>query len=97
MAENRSMRGPMGPGHGRRVSGGVKVKNPGRILKRIAGYLFRYYPVQLILVALCIVLNVAALIQGTLFIKTLIDDYIAKPTPKHFVAQLFEHRTNSVC
>ena len=77
MAENRSMRGPMGPGHGRRVSGGIKVENPGRILKRIAGYLFRYYPVQLILVALCIVINVAASIQGTLFIKTLIDDYIA--------------------
>ncbi|MGP1418914.1 MAG: ABC transporter ATP-binding protein [Sphaerochaetaceae bacterium] len=54
-----------------------KVKNPGRILKRIMGIVMRSYGFQIALVLLCIVITVFANVQGTLFAKTLIDTYIA--------------------
>ena len=53
-----------------------KVKNPGKILKRIFSYVFRYYGLQLGMVAVCIVVSVLANIQGTMFTRTLIDSYI---------------------
>lgn len=71
-------------GHGPRggVPRGVKVRleNPGQLMKRLFGYIFRYYAIQMIIVVLCIVINVYASIQGTLFIRNLIDDYITPLT-----------------
>ncbi len=66
-----------GPG-GRRMAGRPrpKVENPGLLLKRIMGYVFKYYGLQMILVLICIVLSVFANVQGTMFTKTLIDTYI---------------------
>lgn len=73
MAEkNRPM---PGPGHGR---GGPKpkLKNPKKTLGRVMGYVARKYAVHLVLVAIFIVVSVLASVQGTLFMKTLIDSYI---------------------
>lgn len=54
-----------------------KVKDPGKILKRILSMIFEKYSIHVIVVLLCVLLNTYASIQGTLFTKTLIDDYIA--------------------
>ena len=53
-----------------------KVKNPGKILKRIMGYVLHVYRVPYLIAIACIVISVLANIQGTLFMQTLIDSYI---------------------
>lgn len=62
----------------RRVPRGQKssVENPGRVMKRLLGYIFKYYGFQMICVLLCILISVLANLRGTMFMKTLIDDYI---------------------
>ncbi len=76
MAETKQMKGPVG-GHGRRGMGAMpKVENPGKIFARIMGYVLKNYLVAYIIVLLCIVGSVLANVQGTLFLQTLIDDYI---------------------
>ncbi len=65
--KNRSMRG-IGPK--------PKLDHPGRLLKRLIGYVFSKYHVLCILVFLCILTSVLANVQGTMFMRTLIDDYI---------------------
>lgn len=64
--------GPGGRGRGPKP----KVENPGIIMKRLFGMLFKSYGVALIIVAICIVLSVVANVQGTWFTKNLIDIYI---------------------
>ena len=66
----------MGPG---RMAGRprARVKNPGRLFVRTMGYVTRRYTPQLVIVVLCIVMGVLSSVQGTLFIRNLIDDYIA--------------------
>ena len=54
-----------------------RVKNPGKILKRLLSMIFEKYWLHAIIVVICIFVNTFASIQGTLFTKTLIDDYIA--------------------
>jgi ATP-binding cassette subfamily B protein len=53
-----------------------KVENPGKVFKRIMGYVFKKYGVHCVIALCCIVGSVLANVQGTLFLKTLIDDYI---------------------
>ncbi len=50
--------------------------NPGRLLKRLMGMLMKHYGVAIIIVAICIIINVLANVQGTMFMQRLIDDYI---------------------
>ena len=70
-------RGPHGPGGPRGARGPrPKIENPGRLLKRVLGYTFKDYAVHWIVVVVCIVTTVLATLQGTLFMRTLIDDYI---------------------
>ena len=66
------------PGPGSRVPRGVKpqVKNPGKLLKRLLGYVFREYKFHCLCVFVLIFLGVIANVQGTMFTKNLIDDYI---------------------
>ena len=45
-------------------------------LKRLFAYLFRYYGLHFFIVFICIVISVLANVQGTLFMQSLIDDYI---------------------
>lgn len=53
-----------------------KVDKPGKILGRILGYVFKKYKIHMIIVFVCIIVSVLANVQGTLFIQSLIDDYI---------------------
>lgn len=70
---------PRPGGHAASISAksAPKVKNPGKILKRIFSMIFEKYSIHVIVVLICVLLNTYASIQGTLFTKTLIDDYIA--------------------
>ena len=73
------MPGPMGGGMrgpGRRMQGGTRIENPGKVFKRLMAYIFKNYGIHFIFVLVCIVLSVVASIQGTLFMQRLIDDYI---------------------
>ena len=65
-----TMRGPRG------MKDGPKAKNPGRTLKRIIGMVVKGYPVHCVFVVLGIILSVLANVRGSLFLETLIDDYI---------------------
>lgn len=69
------MPGPMG-GRRRQMGAKPKVKNLGKILGRILGYTFKNYKIHMIIVFICIIVSVLANVQGTLFIQSLIDDYI---------------------
>ena len=53
-----------------------KVKNPGKVFKRLLSYIFRKYKWQYLLVMVLIFIGVLASVQGTLFQKDLIDVYI---------------------
>lgn len=68
------MPGPMGgrPPRGAKPT----VANPGKVFKRIIGFVAKNYLLQCIVVLVCIVLTVFSTIQGTMFMKTLIDQYI---------------------
>lgn len=70
------MRGPKSPANKRNAAAGVKVQNPMKTLKRLLGIIMKKYKFHIIFVFLFILLSVFANVQGTLFIQTLIDDYI---------------------
>ncbi|MDY3889450.1 MAG: ABC transporter ATP-binding protein, partial [Agathobacter sp.] len=53
-----------------------KIENPGLIFKRLMGIIMKKYGVLYGIVVVCIFLNVFATLQGTMFLKTLIDDFI---------------------
>ena len=57
---------------------GVKpqVKNPGKLLKRVLAYFFKDYKIHCIAVFCMIIIGVLCNIQGTLFTRSLIDDFI---------------------
>ena len=55
---------------------GKGPENPGRLLKRLMGMLMKHYGTAVIIVAICIIINVLANVQGTMFMQRLIDDYI---------------------
>lgn len=54
----------------------MNVKNPMKVMKRLIGVIFKKYKIQMILVFILIFVGVIASVQGTLFIQSLIDDYI---------------------
>lgn len=61
-------RGPQGPK--------PKIKNPGKLFARLMGFIFKKYLPACIIVVICIFVSVLANVQGTMFTKNLIDDYI---------------------
>ena len=79
------MRGPKPPVNKHNSAAGVKVKNPMKTLKRLIGIIMKKYKFHMIFVFIFILLSVFANVQGTLFIQTLIDDYITpmigRPNP----------------
>ncbi len=76
MAE-KSVKGPaFGPGRRAPMGARPKIENPGKVFRRILGYVFQNYGIHCIVVLFCLVGSVLANVQGTLFLKTLIDDYI---------------------
>ena len=65
-------------GAGGRQMRGVKVKvdNAGEIFKRLMTYVARRYKFHLVAVVVCILTAALANVQGTMFMRTLIDSYI---------------------
>ena len=64
-------------GRGPRPMGkGPKIENPGKVFARLMKYIMKNYGIHYALVAFFIVGSVLANVQGTLFLQTLIDDYI---------------------
>ncbi len=61
-------RGPRGPK--------PQIKNPGKLLARLLKTVISRYAVLWIIVLICLLLSVFANTQGTMFIQSLIDDYI---------------------
>ena len=61
-------RGPRGPK--------PKIKNPGKLFARLMGFIFKKYLPACIIVVICTFVSVLANVQGTMFTKNLIDDYI---------------------
>ena len=61
-----------------RVPGGQKpsVEKPGKVLKRLMDYVMRHYRIHVIVVVLSILTSVVCNAQGTMFMQSLIDDYI---------------------
>jgi len=77
MAQDKAVKVPSGgPGRRMAMGGGPKVENPGKVFKRIMAYVMKNYALQYVIVLLCILGSVLANVQGTLFLKNLIDDYI---------------------
>ncbi|MBQ3514365.1 MAG: ABC transporter ATP-binding protein [Lachnospiraceae bacterium] len=70
------MAGPMGPGPKGPRGPKPKIENPGKLFIRVMKYVFRYYKVHCVIVLIGILLGVFASLQGMLFTKNLIDDYI---------------------
>ncbi|MDD2355317.1 MAG: ABC transporter ATP-binding protein [Lachnospiraceae bacterium] len=84
MAEEKVREVKPGPGgRGMRGQPHPKVKNPGKVFRRIMGYVLKYYKIQMILVTVCIFVSVIANVQGTMFTKTLIDSYITPLKEQH--------------
>ena len=73
MSNSKRPGGPGGP-RGRRK--GSKAKNPMKTLKRIFAIIVKGYPIQCVLVIIGIVVGVLANVYGSLFLQSLIDDYI---------------------
>ena len=67
---------PGGPGGPRGMRKGPKAKNPMKTLKRIFAIIVKGYPIQCVLVIIGIVVGVLANVYGSLFLQSLIDDYI---------------------
>ena len=61
-------RGPRGPR--------PKINNPGKLFARLMKYILANYGIHCAAVIVCIVITVLASVQGTLFMRTLIDEYI---------------------
>ncbi|MGN0430137.1 MAG: ABC transporter ATP-binding protein [Acetatifactor sp.] len=72
--EGKPVKGPMGKTP--RGVRGPRIENPGKVFMRLLKYVCRYYAIHYILVILFIFISVLANVQGTMFIQTLIDDYI---------------------
>ena len=62
--------------HGGHGKGGRKGKDPIKTLKRLLVYVFKEYKFKLFMVVGLIICSSLATVASTLFLKTLIDDYI---------------------
>ncbi|MCR5304379.1 MAG: ABC transporter ATP-binding protein/permease [Lachnospiraceae bacterium] len=70
---------PGGP-RGRAMGPRPKIKNPGRIIKRLMGMIMEHYSINMFLVFVCTIVAALVNVRGNLFLKTLIDDHIIPMT-----------------
>ncbi|MCM1538368.1 MAG: ABC transporter ATP-binding protein/permease [bacterium] len=68
MPKGPGRRGPMGPR--------PKIEHPGKTFQRVMKYVLRDYGIHYAIVVVCILLTVYSSLQGTMFMRTLIDQYI---------------------
>ena len=73
------MHGP-GPHRNMRNAGKSGAKNPGKTLRRIFAEILAHYKLHCLLVVVCILTTAIANVRGTLFLQTLIDEYILPMT-----------------
>ena len=73
-------------------NGKITSKINPKTLKRLLRYITRYYKKQFILVIICIILSAVASVSGSLFLQTLIDNYITPllSTPNPVFTDLFK-------
>lgn len=64
------------PGPGRPQGPRPKIKNPGKLFMRLMRFILKNYWLQCLIVVICIFISVLANVQGTMFMQSLIDDYI---------------------
>ena len=64
------------PGPRRDFGPKQRVDNPMKVFGRIMSYVLKRYPIHCAFVLICIFVSVYANTQGTMFMKTLIDQYI---------------------
>ena len=82
MAEEKNQKinhgpgGPGGPGGPRGRGPRPKIENPGKLFRRLMSYTLKDYAVGWGVVVICIFVSVFASLQGTMFMRTLIDTYI---------------------
>ena len=67
---------PMGPRGPKGMKGGPKSKDPKKTLKRLLAYIMKRYKFRYLLVLVCIAISSVVQVIGTMFMKSLIDDYI---------------------
>ena len=67
-----------GPGKGRGATAGLPNfdKIDKSVVKRLLSYIFKDYKLQFFLVIVCIIISSITSVAGSLFLETLIDDYI---------------------
>ena len=67
------------PGPGKQMGPRAKhagAKEPGKLFGRLMSYIFKNYGLACVIVVICIVITALSSVQGTMFMQTLIDDYI---------------------
>lgn len=74
--KQQAQRTAKGPGQGMAMGPKPKLKDPGKILRRLLAYILKQYKVACFAVVICIFISSLASVMGTMFIKNLIDDYI---------------------
>ncbi len=79
MAEQKPRQMPMGK-RGRMMPPGKRIENPGAVFKRVMKYVTKDYLPHYITVLVCIVVSAISSVQGTMFMQTLIDDFIVPLT-----------------
>ena len=67
---------PMGPGGPKGMKGGPKSKDPMKTLKRLLAFIMKRYKFRYLFVIVCIAISSVVQVIGTMFMRTLIDDYI---------------------
>ena len=66
--KGKEKKGPMMPGK--------KIEHPGKLFVRLMKYVLKNYTFSSVVVVVCIIVSVLANVQGTMFIRSLIDDFI---------------------
>ena len=67
---------PMGPRGPKGIKGGPKSKDPVKTLKRLLAFIMKRYKFRYMIVLVCIAVSSIVQVIGTMFMKSLIDDYI---------------------
>ena len=67
---------PMGPRGPKGMKGGPKSKDPVKTLKRLLAFIMKRYKFRYLFVIVCIAISSVVQVIGTMFMRSLIDDYI---------------------
>ena len=77
-----------GPGRRGQMAGGKRSKNPKKTLGRLLYYIRDGYAVQFGVVLVCILISAVVNVAGSMFLRVLIDDYIAPVSYTHLVPSI---------